>query len=130
MVNIKTDDIRRFKTTDRAHADLFNAVLEDLIRNDKELSKSRTTTIFEVLATKWEGNTIFKQRIDIPNIKASDTPIVSNKIEDNMTDASTIKAMWKAYSCLDKVAVYDGYIELLCYRKKPQRSFYLAVKEV
>lgn len=130
MVNIKTDDIRRFKTTDRAHADLFNTVLEDLISNDKELSKSRTTTIVEVLATKWEGNTIFKQRIDIQNIKASDTPIVSHKIEDNMTDASTIKAMWKAYSCLDKVIVYDGYIELLCYRKKPLRSFYLAVKEV
>ena len=130
MVNIKTDDIRRFKTTDRAHADLFNAVLEDLISNDKELSKSRTTTIFEVLATKWEGSSIFKQRIDIPNIKESDTPIVSHKIEDNMTDASTIKAMWKAYSCLDKVVVYDGYIELICYRKKPNRSFYLAVKEV
>lgn len=130
MVNIKTDDIRRFKTTDRAHADLFNTVLEDLISNDKELSKSRTTTIVEVLATKWEGNTIFKQRIDIPNIKESDTPIVSHKIEDNMTDASTIKAMWKAYSCLDKVIVYDGYIELICYRKKPLRSFYLAVKEV
>lgn len=130
MVNIKTDDIRRFKTTDRAHADLFNAVLEDLIRNDKELSKSRTTTIFEVLATKWEGSSIFKQRIDIPNIKVNDTPIVSHKIEDNMTDASTIKAMWKAYSCLDKVVVYDGYIELICYRKKPNRSFYLAVKEV
>ena len=130
MVNIKTDDIRRFKTTDRAHADLFNAVLEDLISNDKELNKSRTTTIVEALDTKWEGNTIFKQRIDIPNIKVSDTPIVSHKIEDNMTDASTIKAMWKAYSCLDKVAVYDGYIELICYRKKPKKSFYLAVKEV
>lgn len=130
MVNIKTDDIRRFKTTDRAHADLFNAVLEDLISNDKELSKSRTTTIVEALATKWEGSSIFKQRIDIPNIKANDTPIVSHKIEDNMTDASTIKARWKAYSFLDKVVVYDGYIELICYRKKPNRSFYLAVKEV
>ena len=47
-----------------------------------------------------------------------------------MTDATTIKARWKAYSCLDKVVVYDGYIELICYRKKPLRSFYLAVKEV
>ena len=130
MVNIKTDDIRRFKTTDRAHADLFNAVLEDLISNDKNLSKSRTTTIVEALATKWEGSSIFKQRINIPGIKASDTPVVGHKIEDNMTDATTIKARWKAYSCLDKVVVYDGYIELLCYRKKPQRSFYLAVKEV
>lgn len=130
MANIKTDSIRRFKTSDRAHADLFNAVLEDLISNDTELNKSRTTTIVEALATKWEGSSIFKQRINIPGIKGTDTPIVSHKIEDNMTDATTIKARWKAYSCLDKVAVYDGYIELICYRKKPQRSFYLAVKEV
>lgn len=130
MANIKTDSIRRFKTSDRAHADLFNAVLEDLISNDKELNKSRTTTIVEALATKWEGSSIFKQRINIPGIKGTDTPIVSHKTEDNMTDATTIKARWKAYSCLDKVVVYDGYIELICYRKKPQRSFYLAVKEV
>lgn len=130
MANIKTDSIRRFKTSDRAHADLFNAVLEDLISNDKELNKSRTTTIVEALATKWEGSSIFKQRINISGIKGTDTPIVSHKIEDNMTDATTIKARWKAYSCLDKVVVYDGYIELICYRKKPQRSFYLAVKEV
>ena len=130
MANIKTDSIRRFKTSDRAHADLFNAVLEDLISNDTELNKSRTTTIVEALATKWEGSSIFKQRINIPGIKGTDTPIVSHKIEDNMTDVTTIKARWKAYSCLDKVVVYDGYIELICYRKKPQRSFYLAVKEV
>ena len=130
MVTIKTDSIRRFKTSDRAHADLFNAVLEDLISNDIELSKSRITTIVEVLATKWEGSSIFKQRINIPGILASDTPIVSHKIEDSMTDASTIKARWKAYSCLDKAVVYDGYIELICFRKKPQKSFYLAVKEV
>ena len=130
MANIKADSIRRFKTSDRAHADLFNAVLEDLISNDKELSKSRTTTIVEALATKWEGSSIFKQRINITGIKATDTPIISHKLEDNMSDATTIKARWKAYSCLDKVVVYDGYIELICYRKKPLRSFYLAVKEV
>jgi len=92
--------------------------------------KLKKVTVVEARVTAWEGTTIFKQRINIPGIKASDTPIVSHKIEDNMTDATTIKARWKAYSCLDKVVVYDGYIELLCYRKKPQRSFYLAVKEV
>ena len=45
MVTIKTDSIRRFKTSDRAQAYLFNAVLEDLISNDIELSKSRINTI-------------------------------------------------------------------------------------
>ena len=92
--------------------------------------KLNKVTVVEARVTAWEGTTIFKQRINIPGIKGTDTPIVSHKIEDNMTDATTIKARWKAYSCLDKVVVYDGYIELICYRKKPQRSFYLAVKEV
>ena len=130
MVTIKTDSIRRFKTSDRAHADLFNAVLEDLISNDIELSKSRITTIVEVLATKWEGSSIFKQRINIPGILASDTPIISHSLEDNISDTSVVKDRWKSYSCLDKAVVYDGYIELICFRKKPQKSFYLAVKEV
>ncbi len=92
--------------------------------------KLKKVTVVEARVTAWEGTTIFKQRINIPGIKGTDTPIASHKIEDNMTDATTIKARWKAYSCLDKVVVYDGYIELICYRKKPQRSFYLAVKEV
>lgn len=130
MVAIKTDGIRRFKTSDRAHADLFNAVLEDLISNDIELSKSRITTIVEVLATKWEGSSIFKQRINILGIRASDTPIISHSLEDNISDTSVVKDRWKSYSCLDKAVVYDGYIELICFRKKPQKSFYLAVKEV
>ena len=130
MVTIKTDSIRRFKTSDRAHADLFNAVLEDLISNDIELSKSRKTTIVEAVATRWEGTTTFKQRINILGIKNGDTPIISHKLEDDISDATKIKERWKAYSCLDKVLVYDGYIELYCFRKKPQKSFYIAVKEV
>nr|DAV96180.1 MAG TPA: tail collar fiber protein [Caudoviricetes sp.] len=84
----------------------------------------------EVPVSGWEGTTIFKQRINIADIKANDIPIVSHKLEDGISDAAIIKGLWKAYSCLDRVVVYDGYIELICYRKKPQRSFYLAVKEV
>nr|DAW62969.1 MAG TPA: tail-collar fiber protein [Caudoviricetes sp.] len=92
--------------------------------------KIKKVTIVEARVAAWEGTAIFKQRINIPGIKASDTPIVSHKIEDGISDSATIKGLWKAYSCLDKVVVYDGYIELICFRKKPQRSFYLAVKEV
>lgn len=92
--------------------------------------KLKKVTVVEVPVGGWEGTTIFRQRINIAGIKASDTPIVSHKLEDGISDSTTIKGLWKAYSCLDKVAVYDGYIELICYRKKPQRSFYLAVKEV
>lgn len=92
--------------------------------------KLKKVTAVEVPVSGWEGTTIFKQRINIPGIKSSDIPIVGHSISDSISDSATIKGLWKAYSCLDKVAVYDGYIELICYRKKPQRSFYLAVKEV
>ena len=92
--------------------------------------KLKKVTVVEVPVDGWEGTTIFRQRINIAGIKASDTPIVSHKLEDGISDSATIKGLWKAYSCLDKVVVYDGYIELICYRKKPNRSFYLAVKEV
>ena len=92
--------------------------------------KLKKVTVVEARVTAWEGTTIFKQRINIAGIKANDIPIVSHKLEDGISDAAIIKGLWKAYSCLDKVVVYDGYIELICYRKKPQRSFYLAVKEV
>ena len=92
--------------------------------------KLKKVTVVEVPVGGWEGTTIFKQRINIAGIKANDIPIVGHSISYSISDSATIKGLWKAYSCLDKVAVYDGYIELLCYRKKPQRSFYLAVKEV
>lgn len=92
--------------------------------------KLKKVTAVEVPVSGWEGTTIFKQRINIPGIKSSDIPIVGHSISDSISDSATIKGLWKAYSCLDKVVVYDGYIELICYRKKPQRSFYLAVKEV
>lgn len=92
--------------------------------------KLKKVTVVEVPVGGWEGTTIFRQRINIAGIKASETPIVSHKLEDGISDSATIKGLWKAYSCLDKVVVYDGCIELICFRKKPQRSFYLAVKEV
>ena len=92
--------------------------------------KLKKVTVVEVPVGGWEGTTIFKQRINIPGIKSSDIPIVSHSISDSISDSATIKGLWKAYSCLDKVVVYDGYIEPICFRKKPQRSFYLAVKEV
>lgn len=92
--------------------------------------KLKKVTVVEVPVGGWEGTTIFKQRINIAGIKANDIPIVGHSISDSISDSATIKSLWKAYSCLDKIAVYDGYIELLCYRKKPNKSFYLAVKEV
>ena len=106
----------------------FDAGLKNI--ENKINQKLKKVMIVEVPVDGWEGTIIFKQRLNIADIKSSDTPVIGHKLEDGISDAAIIKERWKAYSCLDKVVVYDGYIELICYRKKPQRSFYLAVKEV
>ena len=135
--------IEFYLTSDRASERNFtysipSGVYVDVITFDTGLKnienkinqKLKKVTVVEVPVGGWEGTTIFKQRINIAGIKANDIPIVSHKLEDGISDAIIIKGLWKAYSCLDKAVVYDGYIELICFRKKPQRSFYLAVKEV
>lgn len=119
-----------YSITDGVYVDIrtFDTGLKNI--ENRINQKLKKVTIVEVPVGGWEGTTIFKQRINIAGIKANDIPIVGHSISDSISDSATIKGLWKAYSCLDKVAVYDGYIELICYRKKSQRSFYLAVKEV
>nr|DAS06288.1 MAG TPA: hypothetical protein [Caudoviricetes sp.] len=70
----------------------------------------------------------YTARIDIAGLKASDTPIISHKLQDNLTDIGTIKACWKSYSCIDKIETYDGYMLVKSFRKKPIQDIWLAVK--
>ena len=94
----------------------------------------KKTVIVEVTLSGWNTTTnaskqeMHVQRINVAGIKAGDTPIISHSLESSVSDPILVKERWKAYSCLDKVLVYDGYVELICYRKKPKRNFFLAVK--
>lgn len=75
------------------------------------------------------GSTVpYTARIEVTGLKASDTPIISHKLQDNLTDIGTIKACWKAYSCIDKIEIYDGYILVKSFRKKPVQDVWLMVK--
>ena len=75
------------------------------------------------------GSTVpYTARIEVVGLKASDTPIISHKLQDNLTDIGTIKACWKAYSCIDKIEIYDGYILVKSFRKKPVQDVWLMVK--
>ena len=69
-------------------------------------------------------------RIDIPDMKATDRPEVSHTIVDGVTDSGVIKDAWKTYSYIDKIKTYDGYIIVMCFRKKPIRDILLSIKGV
>ena len=88
----------------------------------------KKTVVVEATLNGWTGTDVFKQRVSVAGIKAGDTPIVSHSLESSLSDPVVVKERWKAYSCIDKVLVHDGYVELICYRKKPKRNFFLAVK--
>ena len=86
--------------------------------------------VVNVTTDRWSGSAPFTQRIEVQGIKSTDTPIISHWILDGVTDANTIKGAWKAYSCIDRIDTYDGYIIVTCFRKKPIQSFFLAIKGV
>lgn len=79
-------------------------------------------------ASAFSSTAPYTARIDMAGLKASDTPIISHKLQDGVTDAGAIKGAWKAYSCIDKVETYDGYMLIKSFRKKPIQDIWLAVK--
>lgn len=99
----------------------------DFVNRLEEISKS---VVVNVTNDRWSGSAPFTQRIEVQGIKAVDTPIISHWLLDGVTDATTIKGAWKAYSCIDRIDTYDGYIIVTCFRKKPIQSFFLAIKGV
>ncbi len=88
----------------------------------------KKTRIVQLRANSFSNTVPYIARIDVAGLKANDTPIVSHKLQDGLTDAGVIKGAWKAYSCIDKVETYDGYILVKSFRKKPMQDIWLAVK--
>lgn len=99
----------------------------EIVNKLEAITKS---VVVNVTNDRWSGSAPFTQRIEIQGIKAVDTPIISHWLLDGVTDATTIKGAWKAYSCIDRIDTYDGYIIVTCFRKKPIQSFFLAIKGV
>lgn len=88
----------------------------------------KKTRVVQLRANAFSNTAPYTARIDIAGLKASDIPIVSHKLLDGVTDAGVIKGAWKAYSCIDKVETYDGYMLVKSFRKKPIQDIWLAVK--
>ena len=88
----------------------------------------KSTKVVQVKVNGFSGIAPYSLRVNVTGLKANDTPIISHKLQDGLTDAGIIKAAWKSYGCIDRVEVYDGYMIVTCYRKKPQQDIWLAVK--
>ena len=108
--------------------DKFGA--NDINATNSAVNALANSRVVEVTASGWAPTGICNQRINIPGMKSTDTPVVSHYFAGNVTDANLIKRAWKAYSCVDMVETFDGYMVLNCYRKRPVDNFLILIKGV
>lgn len=109
----------------RSIKSIFSAMIGGLKFVLKYFKNTRTVWM---RVAGFSANAPYVLRIDVPGIKATDTPIISHHLLDGVTDSGVVKGAWKSYSCIDKIEVYDGYILVKCFRKKPMQDIILAIK--
>lgn len=95
---------------------------------ESRISEIKRHIVINLQEDKWTGSGPWTQRINIDWVKSADRPEVSHYLLDGVTDASTIKGAWKAYSCIDRVDTYDGYAIVSCFRKKPIQGIFIIVR--
>lgn len=122
----ETDNLK-LKMPDRA--DNYN--VEDFNSNFARIDKViGNTKQIQVQASRFTTQGPYTQRIDIAGIKSTDVPEISLLIPDGVTDSTRVKAIKKAWSCVDRIDTYDGYIVISCFVKKPETDILLLMKGV
>lgn len=122
----ETDNLK-LKMPDRT--DNYN--VEDFNSNFTKLDKAVSSTRqIQVTASRFSAQGPYTQRIDVAGIKSTDIPEISLLIPDGITDSTRVKAIKKAWSCVDRIDTYDGYIVISCFVKKPETDILLLMKGV
>lgn len=122
----ETDNLK-LKMPDRT--DNYN--VEDFNSNFTKLDKAVSSTRqIQVTASRFSAQGPYTQRIDVAGIKSTDVPEISLLIPDGITDSARVKAIKKAWSCVDRIDTYDGYIVISCFVKKPETDILLLMKGV
>lgn len=114
-------------TTYTQAGDKFGA--NDVNAINTEVNKLHLMRLVRVPVSSWSSKLPYTQTINIEEITAEDSPVISFSFSGSPT-AEAIKAQNKAYGCVDKVITNAGSITLYCYRKKPEVDFQIAVKGV
>ncbi len=94
---------------------------------NEKLAKMRT---LQIKAASFTNQGPYTQRIDVAEIKSTDVPEIALLIPDRVTDSARVKAIKKAWSCVDRIDTYDGYIVISCFVKKPETDILLLMKGV
>ena len=122
----ETDNLK-LKMPDRA--DNYN--VEDFNSNFAKIDKAiGNTRQIHVMASRFTTQGPYTQRIDVAGIKSTDVPEISLLIPDGVTDSARVKAIKKAWSCVDRIDTYDGYIVISCFVKRPETDILLLMKGV
>ena len=109
----------------RSIKSILSALVEGLKYLQEYFKKVR---VVQLRASAFSSTAPYTARIEVAGLKASDTPIISHKLQDGVTDVGAIKGAWKSYSCIDKIEIYDGYMLVKSFRKKPQQDIWLMAK--
>ena len=113
---------------------LKTKVYEDLEKKadnlQEQISRSNNTRNIQVRASNFTTQGPYTQRIDVEGIKGTDVPEIALLIPDGVTDSARVKAIKKAWSCVDRIDTYDGYIVISCFVKKPDTDILLLIKGV
>lgn len=96
----------------------------------EQISRSNNTRNIQVRASNFTTQGPYTQRIDLAGIKSTDVPEIALIIPDGVTDSARVKAIKKAWSCVDRIDTYDGYIVISCFVKKPETDILLLMKGV
>ena len=122
----ETDNLK-LKMPDRT--DNYNG--EDCNSNFAKLDKAVSgTRQIPVTASRFTTQGPYTQRIDIAGIKSTDVPEIALIIPDGITDSARVKAIKKAWSCVDRIDTYDEYIVISCFVKRPETDILLLIKGV
>lgn len=115
------------RTTYTTQGDRFGA-------NDINATNSAVNALKEVRyalldVSKWSNTAPYTQEVDVSGILSTDTPIVALHLSGTES-SEAVRALNKQFSKVDFVETLDGKIRVKCFNKKPEFSFYIALKGV
>ena len=107
--------------------DKFGA--KDLNAITKTLNALQEVRYVLLDVSKWSNTAPYVQEIDVPGILSTDTPVIGLHLAGNES-SEAVRALNKQFSKVDFVETLNEKIRVKCFNKKPEFSFYIALKGV
>lgn len=95
---------------------------------DLQNTKATTATYTATITTAWVGErSPYNQVISVPEIKATDNPLVDILLSDDTETAIKEKT---EYSKISDIQTLDGQIKVICLEEKPEAEMNIQIKVV